>query len=65
MAHAIICPNQNCGFQGEPKKKARGSLIVGFVLCFFFLVPGLIYFMLRSGYTYLCPKCGLQISSDG
>lgn len=64
MPKTIICPNANCAFQGAPKKKARGSIIVGLVLCCFFLLPGLIYFMLRSGYTYLCPKCGFQIASD-
>ena len=60
----MICPNVNCGYRGDPKKKARGSLIVGCVLCLFFLLPGLIYFMLRSGYRYLCPQCGMQIGSD-
>lgn len=61
---SIICPNGNCGFKGEPSRKARGSLIVGMILCCFFVVPGLLYFMLRSGYRYLCPKCGLQIAAD-
>lgn len=61
----IICPNQNCGFKGRPQRKARGSLIVGLALCLCFLLPGVIYLMLKSGYRYLCPKCGLQIASDG
>ena len=32
-AQPIICPNQNCGYKGPPKKKARGSILVGVFLC--------------------------------
>jgi hypothetical protein len=60
----IICPNPNCGYQGPPKQVARGSIGVGCLLMFFFIIPGIIYFMLKSGYRYLCPKCGMQISSE-
>jgi hypothetical protein len=62
--HHMICPNSQCSYQGTANKKSRGSVIVGLFLCFFFIVPGLIYFMLKSGYRYSCPKCGLQIASD-
>lgn len=62
---SMICPNSNCGYKGKPARKARGSLIVGLLLCLLFLLPGLLYFMLRSGYRYLCPNCGLQIASEG
>ena len=62
--NSMICPNPNCGYQGEPLRRPRGSLIVGVVLCFFFLLPGLLYFMLRSGYRYSCPKCSLQVGAD-
>jgi len=61
----IICPNTNCAYQGKSKRKSRGSVVLGLLLLCVGVVPGLIYFMLRSGYIYLCPKCGLQISSDG
>ena len=60
----MICPNSNCGYEGKPKKKARGSFVIGLVLCLFFLLPGIIYFMLKSGYRYYCPKCGMQIAND-
>lgn len=60
----IICPNPNCGYVGKPKKTSRGSLIVGFVLLLFFLLPGILYFMLKSGYRYSCPRCGMQVRSD-
>jgi len=60
----MICPNPNCGYQGPARRKARGSILVGLVLCLFFLLPGILYFMLKSGYRYSCPKCGLQIAAD-
>ena len=60
----IICPNPNCGYTGPTRKQARGSLIMGLILCCFFLIPGLLYFMLMSGYRYYCPKCSLQVGND-
>ena len=60
----IICPNSNCGYRGEPKKDPRGSTAVGCLLCLFFLLPGILYFMFKGGYRYICPKCGLQIKTD-
>jgi hypothetical protein len=60
----IICPNPNCGYKGWPLRRARGSIIVGLCLLCFFLLPGVLYFMLKSGYRYLCPNCGLQIATD-
>jgi predicted RNA-binding Zn-ribbon protein involved in translation (DUF1610 family) len=60
----IICPNPSCGYQGPPKRVARGSALVGCVLLLFFIVPGILYFMFKSGYRYICPRCGLQIRSD-
>lgn len=60
----IICPNPNCGFKGPAQRKARGSILIGFVLLCFFILPGLLYFMFKGGYRYSCPKCGMQISSD-
>ena len=57
----IICPNPRCGYIGRPKKVARGSFLIGVILCFFFLLPGLIYFAVMSGYNYVCPRCGVHI----
>ena len=59
----IICPNPNCGYTGQPKKQPRGSVAFGCLLMLFFVLPGLIYFALMSGYTYICPKCGVEIRS--
>jgi len=60
----IICPNQNCGYQGPAEEKARGSTVLLIILLLLWIVPGLIYLGLRSGYKYSCPKCGLDIASD-
>ncbi len=60
----IICPNPNCGYEGRPRCRARGSVLVGLFLCLFFLLPGILYFMFKSGYRYSCPKCGMQVRID-
>lgn len=64
MARHIICPNPNCGYKGPATQIARGNALIGFLLCFFFLLPGILYFMFMSGYRYVCPQCGLQVGSD-
>ena len=63
-SNAMICPNVNCGYKGQIKKEARGSVIIGLILCCFFLLPGILYFMFKSGYRYYCPKCRMQVRSD-
>lgn len=60
----MICPNPNCGYKGEPNKQARGSVFIGIILCCFFLLPGILYFMFKSGYRYICPQCGMQIRNE-
>ena len=60
----IICPNPNCCYEGPAKKKARGSFIVGCILCFFFILPGILYFIFKSGYRYYCPACNVQLAND-
>lgn len=60
----LICPNPNCGYKGNPRKKARGSILVGLILCCFFLLPGILYFMFKGGYRYYCPNCGIQVGGD-
>lgn len=61
---SMICPNPNCGYKGGRRKVARGNAIVGVLLCCFFLLPGVLYFMFFRGYRYYCPKCGMQIGAD-
>ena len=60
----IICPNPQCGYQGPSQRLPRGNTAVGCILLIFFVIPGIFYFMLKSGYRYVCPKCGLQVRSD-
>lgn len=60
----MICPNVNCGYRGPAKRRKRGSVLLGLLLCLFGLVPGVLYFIFRSGYRYSCPRCGLQIAAD-
>ncbi len=59
--HWIICPNPNCGYRGAPRRESRGSIIIAIILCCLFIVPGLIYLVLVSGYDYMCPQCGIQV----
>jgi hypothetical protein len=63
-AKAIICPNCQCLYRGEPRKEPRGSVLIGLLLCLFFLAPGLLYFGLTEGYRYYCPQCGLQLGES-
>ena len=64
MARNIICPNTNCGYRGEPRMVGRGSCLVGLILLCLFILPGILYFVLMSGYRYYCPQCGLQLATD-
>jgi hypothetical protein len=60
----IICANPNCGYVGPPKRVARASAIIAVLLLLFFLLPGILYCLFRSGYRYYCPRCGFQLRSD-
>lgn len=47
-----------CGFTGVPTREIQGSLGVEILLWFFFIVPGLIYSVWRSGSKFdACPHC--------
>ena len=60
----IVCPNQNCGYRGKPRRKARGSMAMGCLLTILLVLPGLIYFVMWHGYRYYCPECGMQVAVD-
>ena len=48
-----------CGNQVVPKKEKKGSVIIFIVLCFFMVIPGIIYLIwMLSGRKLQCPKCG-------
>lgn len=49
-----------CGHRGPPVKKAKGSIVVAFVLLMFGILPGLIYLMFFSGYVWVCGRCGAK-----
>lgn len=58
----VRCPN--CGDVVKPIRKSKGSFAVGLLLCLLAVVPGVIYFIVMSGYTYTCPSCGIQTGKD-
>lgn len=60
----IICPNQNCGYRGLPKRVPRGSLTLGCLLTLLLFPIGAVYFLFTMGYRYRCPNCGMQIAVD-
>jgi hypothetical protein len=42
----------------------RGNLLLGVVLLLLYIVPGLVYFLCRSGYRYRCAECGEAFYCD-
>jgi hypothetical protein len=60
----MICPNPNCGYHGNPRREPKGDVFYGILLCLLCLLPGIIYFIVQSGYKYVCPKCGLIWQKD-
>jgi hypothetical protein len=59
----IICPNTRCGYHGQARKQARGSWLLAIFLFLFGGLPGILYIIIYSGYTLVCPRCGLKIRS--
>jgi hypothetical protein len=57
----IICPNPNCRYHGKSIKKAKGSFIVLLILLSIMVLPGLLYLIFFSGYTLICPNCGMKV----
>jgi predicted RNA-binding Zn-ribbon protein involved in translation (DUF1610 family) len=55
QAGIFDCP---CGFSGKARVKPRGNLFVAFLLFCFYIIPGIIYVAIRSGYKAVCPSCG-------
>lgn len=66
QARNVICPNPQCGYEGRPITVSKRSRLVGLLLCLFFLLPGILYFMWMSGsgYRYYCPRCEMQVTED-
>ena len=55
----VLCPN--CHGIVVPKRKSKGNFLVFLILCLFWILPGVIYFIAMYGYTYSCPQCGNRI----
>ncbi|MGE5608331.1 MAG: hypothetical protein ACM359_03675 [Bacillota bacterium] len=60
----IICPNPNCGYRGPAFRSRKGSVLIMVGLLLLAFIPGLIYAILRDGYTVSCPRCGLKIRDE-
>lgn len=57
MAKILLC--SNCGTQGKPKLKTKGSIFIEIILWLCLIVPGLIYSIWRHTTRYkACPSCG-------
>jgi hypothetical protein len=60
----IICPNAQCGYKGPAWLKSDCDNSLGCLLMFFFLLPGILYFIIRGGEGHKhceCPKCGIRV----
>lgn len=60
-----ICINPNCKYEGGMEIRGRGNLLVLLILLCFFVVPGVIYFLLCFGRIYSCPNCHIDIKKTG
>lgn len=56
MEHEINCPD--CDYEGEAETRKRADMAFGILLLFICLIPGVIYFVINSGYRDFCPECG-------
>jgi len=59
----IICPNQNCGFQGPAKLRSSFSVIIFIPLLLLGIVPGILYMLFTMGVKMYCPQCRVQIGT--
>jgi len=57
----IICPNNNCRYNGLAVERGGKSPLVMFLLFCLFIIPGIIYMLRPVKKQIFCPKCGLQI----
>lgn len=52
------CPA--CGSTIQPIRKSKGSVTVAILLLCLWIVPGVLYLIVYSGYVYACPDCGFK-----
>ncbi len=52
----LTCPK--CGHYAKPELKSRGSVLLVLLLLCAFIVPGILYALIFSGYKAVCANCG-------
>lgn len=52
----IECPK--CGYKWKAKKIGASSDTVGCLLLLLWIIPGLIYYLVKGKGAYVCPQCG-------
>ncbi len=57
----IVCMNANCDYKGKPGFAKQRSNLVGVFLFLFWIVPGILYFVLVPEYKYWCPQCKMKL----
>lgn len=56
MAKKFLCVN--CGYEGKPKTKTKGSIGIEIILWICLIIPGVIYSVWRLASRYsACPLC--------
>lgn len=58
----VTCPY--CGHYEEAEATSKGDTTTCFLLYLLFIVPGIIYMMMNSGFIYTCKKCKATLSAD-
>lgn len=53
-----VCPA--CGSTAPAIKKPKGSRVLLIFLLLLWLLPGIVYLIVYSGYVYTCPRCGYK-----
>jgi ribosomal protein L37AE/L43A len=51
-----------CGSTRPPIQKAKGNGCLLVVLLLLWIIPGIIYAIVCSGYIWVCPDCGAKLS---
>lgn len=61
----MICPNPNCGYVGQMRRKPQGSWAIAILLLLLWVLPGVIYLLVYSGFDIVCPRCGMKVGKAG
>jgi DNA-directed RNA polymerase subunit RPC12/RpoP len=58
----VTCPY--CGHHEEAEATPRGNAAECIFFYLIFIIPGIIYTLMRSGFTYTCKNCKATLSTD-